>query len=156
MNIACFVLCLIVLCIASYTDIKQGKVYNESFYPVLLLTVAQPFFIGFWNFLFRLLVILIIFFVYEGFIGGGDAKLLMMLVMLGSPMKAVIALGVATLGAVGYMFILNPKETKISLMNSFVALRTFKPSMVKGQGATVILAPFLLAGFVIATLILGI
>ena len=156
MNIACFILCILVLGLATYTDIKQGKIYNESFYPVLLLSVAQPFFIGFWNFLLRLLVVVIIFFVYEGYIGGGDAKLLMMIVMLGSPVKALITLAIATLGAVGYAYIKNPAETKVSLMNSWVALRTFNPSAVKGKGSTVILAPFMLAGFVISTLILGI
>ena len=66
---------------------------------------------------------------------------------------ALITLAIATLGAAGYAYIKNPAETKLSLMNSWVALRTFNPSAVKGKGSTVILAPFMLAGFVIVPLV---
>jgi hypothetical protein len=41
-------------------------------------------------------------------------------------------------------------------MNGLVAMQTFKPSMVKGKGLHVVFAPFLAAGFLVATLICGI
>ena len=41
-------------------------------------------------------------------------------------------------------------------MSGWIALKTFTPSTVKGKGNTVIFAPFLTLGFVVATLIYGI
>lgn len=156
MNIFYFVACLLVLLAATYTDIKSGKIYNESFYPILLISLSVPFVAGVWEFLLRLALVVLLFFVYEGFIGGGDAKLIMMLIMLSGVMKTCVAAAVGTIGVMIYSFIQDPEATKNSIMSGWIALKTFTPSTVKGKGNTVIFAPFLTLGFVVATLIYGI
>lgn len=155
MNIVYLVVCLATLAVATYTDIKQGKIHNVIFYPALALSLTIPFVYGIWDFLIRLGLCLLLFFLYEGFFGGGDAKLIMMLIMLSSPLKASIAVLIGTLGVLVYSFITNRLETKNAIMNGIVAIRTFNPSLVKGKGSKVVFAPFLFAGFIVATIICG-
>ncbi len=156
MGIVYFVVCILVLSVATYTDLKNGKIPNELFYPVLGLSITVPFAVNFWDFLFRIGLVVFLFFTYEGVFGGGDAKLIMTLLMLAGPMKAMIAVFVGIIGAIIYSYINDPSRTRTSLMNGLVAMQTFKPSMVKGKGLHVVFAPFLAAGFLVATLICGI
>ncbi len=156
MQIVFMVYCLAVLCISAYTDIKMSKVYNQVFYPGLALALAVPFVYGVWEFLLRLALVILLFFVYKGFIGGGDAKLIMMLILLSGILKAATAVVVGNLGMLAYSYIANPQETKLGIMNGLTALRSFNPELVKGKGSTIVLAPFLAAGFIAATLIYGI
>lgn len=156
MNVLYFVACLLVLLVATYTDIKSGKIYNESFYPILLISLSVPFVAGIWEFLFRLVMVVLLFFFYEGFVGGGDAKLIMMIILLTGLMKAAVAVAVGTIGVLIYSYIQDPETTKNSIMSGWIAIRTFTPGSVKGRGNTVIFAPFLTFGFVIANLIYGV
>lgn len=156
MNVIYFVVCALILAIATYTDLRNGKIPNQLFYPVLGLSVTVPFTVNFWDFLFRLGLVVFIFFAYEGVFGGGDAKLIMMLVILAGPVKTMIAVAAGIVGAIVYSYINNPSATKASLMNGLVAIQTFKPSMVKGKGLQVVFAPFLATGFLLATLICGV
>ena len=159
MNIVFFIVCLLVLGISSYTDIKRSTIPNQVFYPVLALAVTVPFVYGVWNFLLRVAIVILIFFCYEGMVKGGDAKLLMMITMLGSPIKAVVTLGIASIIMLAVTFVIEPEKTKDSLWKGYAAIRSFDPKQVaaiKGKGQTMILAPGLLVGFVIATIIFGI
>lgn len=156
MKIAYFVVCMLVLLIASYTDLKKGRILNETFYPVIALSLSVPFVAGFWPFLMRLGLVILVFFAYDGFFGAGDAKLIMMLIMLGSPMKAAIASLIGVLGALIYSFIANPQETKASLTTGIIAIKTHIIKEIKGKGNTIAFAPFLTAGFVAASIICGI
>ena len=156
MHIVLMIYCLAALCISAYTDIKMGKVYNQVFIPALALALVVPFLYGFWEFLLRLALVVLLFFVYKGFIGGGDAKLIMMLIMLAGLPKAAVAVVIGNLLMIAYSYITNPKETRLGIMNGLSALSSFNPDLVKGQGSTLVFAPFLTIGFIGATLIYGI
>lgn len=156
MHIVYFIVSVLTLLVAAYTDITKNKIYNETFYPALALTLTVPFFVGFWPFMLRLGLIMLVFFMYKGFIGGGDAKLFMTLIMLGSPLKGTLAMIFAILGVLIYSFIMNPEVTKTSIQTSIISLVTKTVNDIKGKGPTVSMAPFITAGFVLATIICGI
>ena len=98
MNIALFVIAITVLVIATYTDIKDGTVPNVVVLPAICLgLILQLFHLSFWDYVIRLVLIFATFYFYEGFIGGGDAKLFMMLIITQGPYKALATLGLASL-----------------------------------------------------------
>lgn len=169
MKIAYFVLCLAVLLFSAYTDIKKSiirraraqkpairQILNEVFYPVLALSLTVPFVAGFWPFMLRLGLVLLLFLVYDGFFGAGDVKLIMMLIMLGSPMKAAVSVLIGTLSMIVYSFIVNPQEAKTCITTGIIAINTHMINSVKGKGPAVDYALFLTAGFIVATIIYGI
>lgn len=145
-----------VLLFSTYTDIKKGKVLNKAFYPVLALSLTVPFVVGVWPFLLRLGLVLLVFLAYDGFFGEGDAKLIMMLIMLGSPMKSVVSVLIGTLTMLLYSFVINPNETKANITTGIIAIKENLVNVVKGKGSTIFYAPFLTVGFIVATIIYGI
>lgn len=156
MRIAYFIVCLLVLGVATYTDIRKNKIYNEIFYPVLALSLTVPFVVGFWPFMLRVGMVMLVFFMYEGFIKAGDAKLLMTLIMLGSPLRAALTMVFAIIAELVYSFIMDPEVTKASVQTGLIALVTKTVKDVKGKGPTILFAPFMAVGFILATIICGI
>lgn len=162
MNIALFIIALAVLVMAAYTDIKDGTVRNEVVLPAiglgLVLQLIRVFMgqITFGDYLIRIILIIATFFFYEGFIGGGDAKVFMMLLITQGPYKALASLGLASLMIIAYTIYKDPKEAIENIKAQILAVLTKTVSSIKGKGETVKLCPLMLAGFLIVTLIFGI
>ena len=157
MNIALFVIAITVLVIATYTDIKDGTVPNVVVLPAICLgLILQLFHLSFWDYVIRLVLIFATFYFYEGFIGGGDAKLFMMLIITQGPYKALATLGLASLMIVGYTIYKNPKNALEDIKAQILALLTKTTSSFKNQGGTIKLSPLMLAGYLITLLIFGI
>ena len=162
MAIALFIISLVVLIISSYTDIQDGKIPNEVVLPAigisLLLRIVNMFMgnITFWDLLFRLLLVVATFFFYEGFIGGGDAKIFMMLVIAQGPYKALSALALASLMVVAYSYYKDPKGYIESIKSQLLSILTKTEPVSKGEGKTVKLCPLMLIGFIVTIVIFGI
>ena len=157
MNIALFVIAITVLVIATYTDIKDGTVPNVVVLPAICLgLILQLFHLSFWDYVIRLVLIFATFYFYEGFIGGGDAKLFMMLIITQGPYKALATLGLASLMIVAYTIYKNPKNALEDIKAQILALLTKTTSSFKNQGETIKLSPLMLAGYLITLLIFGI
>ena len=162
MNIALFIISLAVLCFSAYTDIKDGTVRNEVVLPAIglgLILQLIRVFIGqltFGDYLIRIILIIATFFFYEGFIGGGDAKLFMMLIILQGPYKALATIGIASLMVVAYTFYKNPKEATESAKAQIMAILTKTVSNIKNQGETIKFSPLMLAGLIIVALVFGV
>lgn len=159
MTIITFIICLLVLGYCSYLDLKQGKMDELGKILLALIgagLIAQLFFVGFEDYIIRLLLIVAIFFLYEGFIGGGDAKLLMMLTILRGAMPMLLTVILAEIALILFNYIKDPEVTKKALKSNWMALKAFNIGSLKGEGEKVPLVPYLLGGFLLATLILGI
>ena len=157
MNIALFVIAITVLVIATYTDIKDGTVPNVVVLPAICLgLILQLFHLSFWDYVIRLVLIFATFYFYEGFVGGGDAKLFMMLIITQGPYKALATLGLASLMIVAYTIYKNPKNALEDIKAQILALLTKTTSSFKNQGETIKLSPLMLAGYLITLLIFGI
>lgn len=157
MNIALFAITLTVLIVSTYTDIREGKVLNEIVLPAIGIgLILQIFNLSFIDYLIRLVLVAAIFFFYEGFIGGGDAKLFMMLIITQGPAKSFITVGFAALAVVIMYFIKSPKEATESFKAQAMAILTKTTDNIKGAGKTVKFVPLMLAGYVITLLIMGI
>ena len=156
MNTIFLIVSFIVLTLATITDIAKGKVYWWSTLPVLLFgMIAQLFYLGAVDYLIRIAVIVALFFLYEGFIGGGDAKLVMMLTMLHGPISGLLTLGIASLLVFVVSFIKDPDLTMNSAKNGLIALQTRTLETAKGNGPKVLLAPYMLVAFSLLVLVFG-
>lgn len=162
MAIALFIIALVALIISSYTDIQDGTIPNEIVLPAIVvgfvLQIVNLFIGGitFWDLIFRLLLIAATFFFYEGFIGGGDAKVFMMLVITQGIYKALATLAIASLMVIAYSFYKDPKGYKESIKSQLMSLLTKTAPTGKGEGKTVKLCPLMLVGFIITNIIFGI
>lgn len=157
MSIAFFIVSLLVLGVSTWYDLTKERVPNVFVLPCILAgLVAQPFLIPFPEYLIRLGVVCGIYFLYEGFIGAGDAKLIMMLTILCGPVKGLGSLALGSLGVILASLIRSPAETRPMLVRDWTAFRTMSISSLKGKGPGVLLVPFLLVSFILLTLILGI
>lgn len=156
MNIILFLVCLAVLCFCSWTDLISGRIPNKAVLPFLLAGVLiQPFLIPFPDYLLRLGIVTAVYFLYEGFIGAGDAKLVMLLIMLCGPVKGLGSLALASFGVLLVSLFRNPAETRKILVRDWFALRTLNAGSLKSTGPKVPLAPYLTGAFILLTVFLG-
>ena len=157
MSIVCFIASLLVLGVSTWYDLTSERVPNVFVLPCIAAgLIAQPFFIPFTDYLIRLGIVCGIYFLYEGFIGAGDAKLVMMITILCGPVKGLGSLALASLGVLAVSLIRHPAETRRILADNWTAFRAMNISSQKGKGPGVALVPFLLISFILLTLILGI
>lgn len=150
------VLTFIMLAIAAYTDIKYGKIFWWATLPVIAFgLVWQVFNLSAADYLIRLGVIVGIYFLYEGIIGGGDAKLVMALVILHGVLPGLLTLALASLFVVAISYIKDPQKTKETVTDG---LRNVYMGQIKqnlGKGPTVLLAPYMLVAFSIIAFVFG-
>ena len=157
MNIAFFIVCMLVLVISTWSDLFTEKIPNAVVLPCILAgLVLQPFFIPFPDYLVRIGLICAVYFLYEGFIGAGDAKLVMMLIILGGPVKGLGALALSSALVLLIAALWQPYETRKMLSRDWQAVKARNLSSLKNEGTRVLLAPFLLVSFPALSLILGI
>ena len=124
MSIVCFIASLLVLGVSTWYDLTSERVPNVFVLPCIAAgLIAQPFFIPFTDYLIRLGIVCGIYFLYEGFIGAGDAKLVMMITILCGPVKGLGSLALASLGVLAVSLIRNPAETRRILADNWAAFR---------------------------------
>lgn len=156
MQIAFLVISFAVLALATYTDIKYGKVFWWSTLPVIAFgLIAQLFRLGAVDYILRLAIIVGIYFVYEGFIGGGDAKLVMMVTILQGVLCGLLTLGIASLFVLVISYLRNPDETVTHVKLGLTNLMTRQPNASKEMGPKALLAPYMLVAFALLTLVFG-
>lgn len=158
MTIACFIISLLVLLYTIYDDSMHSrqKKHLRNVYPIYaamaLGFIMHIFDLPFWEFVVRFVLIALIFLFYKGYIGGGDAKLLMMITLLNGPVNALVTLALASL----FMLITEYHNNKTEIMNltieSITALVQGTVSKMKGQGKQVALVPFLTLAFIVTSI----
>lgn len=134
----CTGISFLVLAVSAYTDLRKGTVPNVPVYIALLTgCVLHLFDLPVHGYLLRIVLMAAVFSLYRGFIGGGDAKLLMMLIMLNGPETALFSMLTASLMA--FAAALGIRRIR---MRDILRIK-------KQSGKKIILAPWLLMAFLI-------
>lgn len=154
MAIACFIISLLVLLYATYEDTQKKQINPYPVYAAMVLGLLLHIFdLPFWGFVVRFALIALIFLFYKGFIGGGDAKLLMMITLLNGPVIALVTLALASLFVLITEYHNNKEEIKNLTIESIAALVQGTVSKMKGQGKQIALVPSMTLAFVITSII---
>ena len=158
------IVCLAILGYSAYQDIRTSKVDSRL---ILIATavglIYQLFNLshigGFGNYLLRLASVVIIFLFYEGFIGGGDAKILMLLSIWAGIRKTYFTLGFALFLLIIVECFRDGTRMKNILKQDWYAVIGRNRSIfhLDPEYATrVVFVPYLLAGYIISVLVCGI
>ena len=148
MRIVFVLVTLALLIAAAVTDLERRKIPNEVTLGVIAAgLVVVPFFVPWSSFLPRLLLMVLIYAVYDRFMRGGDAKLLMAICILNGALAAIVGFAVACMAMTAYAFYKDREGTRIMLGELWASLRSLNLAGYKPAGPKYPLSPFLLAGY---------
>ena len=151
---------IILLTVLSVYDIRTKRIPNR----IVFTGMGIAFILFVINSIFRFddglhwirlcLFVSIFFFGMTNLIGLGDIKLLMALSLITHPVSLCFAVALACLFMVVYAIIRNPRKTILKIQFSMLNVyRNSIPSVTRENEETIPFVPFLLAGYIVTTIV---
>ena len=149
-----YTICLLLMLLAGIIDVKTRKIPNYITFPAFGIGIVLTFFI---NGIYSLIpVLLFTVFMFGisifGIMGLGDVKLLIAESSLVGVFNALLTLSIGSIAVVVIYFLTKPKMMESEVRLGLINLSTGNWKGVF-DGKTIPMAPFLLIGFIGATII---